>query len=439
MTSLVSKLSICLRIAWFCCFLDLIRLQRVSSFVVNGRAAGKSCPNVRATTTRTFPVGYGSPPFFFNGSYTASLHSVVSDNNDGMTTRSNDDTKSDTGGFFWDFRGHSCYAEVAKPAESKNGENENKPVVLLIHGFACSTLYWRETRAYLTKAGYTVHSVDLLGQGKSSKPGRKDNIIYSIDLWAKMVDEYARRHIDLHDGDSGGGSGVVLVGNSLGSTVALSATSGDCYNDEANPSNAYLPSRVKGLCFYNCGVGLNTRNALKAVSSVWLKTILSLFFDVLNLLVFNNKALLTYVLDEQVSKDVIRNALLSLYAGADDPQSRVDDDLVDSFINPVLNDPTSAVVEVLSQIYTNDAGRTPMEMHSNYSPLNQIPIHLIWGTKDPIAPVVGDVGTFYSKIASTPNSNVSIQLIKDAGHVPFDERPECNSGLIEWLSEKIEN
>lgn len=69
---------------------------------------------------------------------------------------------------------------------------------------------------------------------------------------------------------------------------------------------------------------------------------------------------------------------------------------------------------------------------------SKIPIHLIWGDKDPIAPMSGAVGTFYSKLASTSNSGISFQVINDAGHVPFDERPECNSGLIEWLAEKIE-
>ena len=284
-----------------------------------------------------------------------------------------------------------------------------------------------------------MHSVDLLGLGKSSKPGRKDNVTYSIDLWARMVDEYARRYITR--GTDNNNNGVVLVGNSLGSTVALSATTGDCYRDEKNLNCAYLPSNVKGLCFFNCGVGLNTRNALKNVSSEWLKAVLSLFFDVLNVLVFNNKALLTYVLDTQVSRDSIRNALINLYSNADNPESRVDDELVDSFINPVLKDSTPEVVEVLSQIYTNDAGKTPMELHAQYfSEMdNQIPIHLIWGDKDPIAPIVGDVGTFYSKLASISNSGISLEIVKDAGHVPFDERPECNLGLIEWLAETFED
>jgi len=428
--------SIFFQIAYACCILQLVQLPRVASFVVDGHRALNSCPNPRIRTG-------GTPSTFIRGSSIAtSLQSVVNEDNDDATTtiRSNDEAESDTGGFFWDFQGHSCYAEADQPTKtsSKTSDDQKKPTVLLIHGFACSTVYWRETRAYLTEAGYTVHLVDLLGQGKSAKPGRNDNVIYSIDLWAKMVDEYAHRYIDGSDDENG----VVLVGNSLGSVVALSAATGDCYNDETNSNNAHLPSRVKGLCFFNCGVGMNTQNAIKTISSKWVKSIVTVFFDVLNLLVFNNKALLTYVIDEKVSKEVLRNALISLYAYAEDPESKVNDELVDSFIDPVLNDSTSAVVEVLSQIYTNEAGRTPMEIQTKYlskeDNRSKIPIHLIWGDKDPIAPMSGAVGTFYSKLASTSNSGITFEVIKDAGHIPFDEKPECNSGLIEWLAEKIE-
>ena len=340
------------------------------------------------------------------------------------------DTDASTKGFFWDFQGHSCYAEVAEPTTI----DPKKPVALLIHGFACSTVYWRETKAYLNDAGYTVHLVDLLGQGKSSKPGRNDTVHYSIDLWAKMVDEYAHRHMDLDD------SGVVLVGNSLGSVVALSAATGDCYsNDQDSDNQPYLASRVKGLCFFNCGIGMNVQNAVKVIESKWLKSIVAALFAVLNFLIFNNKPLLTYVIDNQVSKETLRNALLNLYSFAEDPESKVDDELVNSFLDPVVNDSTEKVVDVLSQIYTNDAGTPPMEMHTKYlsSKETQLPIHLIWGDQDPIAPITGDTGRFYSKLATVPGSGVTLDLIQDAGHIPFDERPECNVGFIKWLEENF--
>ena len=376
--------------------------------------------------------------------------------------------------FFWDFKGYSCYAEICKPTITTSSNNNilesmssllsssttdksnvtKKPIVVLVHGFACSTVYWRETQRYLQNAGYTVHSVDLLGQGKSAKPGRllssssttTPPVYYSIDLWGELVDEYSRRYIGKNDG------GIVLVGNSLGSLVALSAATGDWTTSSSSsevPTVAFLPSRIRGLCFYNCGIGLNTRNFLKTVSQPLLKSILTVVFDVFDRLIFDNKALLTYVIDKQVSKEVIRNALLGLYKCADNPESRVDDELVDSFISPVTTDTTDNVVEVIRQIYTNDPGKTPMEFHETYFMENGdnnnddqslLPIHVIWGSKDGVTPLSGPVGEFYSNLATSSNSNndmtvdVSMQIIR-AGHVPFDERPECNEGLIEWLNQ----
>eukprot|EP00536_Pseudo-nitzschia_multiseries_P018724 jgi/Psemu1/328906/estExt_fgenesh1_pg.C_29860002 len=284
-----------------------------------------------------------------------------------------------------------------QPSNNSNKTKKRKPAVILVHGFACSTVYWRQTRDYLAREGYTVHLVDLLGQGKSAKPGRNDGIVYSIDLWAQMVD------------DGGGG---------------------------------YLTSRVGGLCLFNCGVGLNTKNIVKVSSNpAWLKTILSVVFGVLDVLVFGNKPLLTYVLDQRVDKETLKSALTALYAYGED---KVDDELVDSFLDPVVKDETSSVVEVLSQIYTNDPGRTPMDLHDTYWSKSSsgkgdsggipVPIHLIWGDQDVVTPIQGDVGQFYSNLASSPDApGVSMQVVENAGHVPFDERPECNQGLIEWL------
>ncbi|KAG7356752.1 alpha/beta fold family hydrolase [Nitzschia inconspicua] len=393
-------------------------------------------------------------------------------------------SSSNQKGFFWDFQGYPCYAEVVQPLSSTNNgpwnsvlsalsttsnfATSSKPTVILVHGFGCSTVYWRETKRYLSEAGYTIHALDLLGQGRSFKAGRSSSppIEYSINLWGQMVDEYARRYINSGD--------VVLVGNSLGSLVTLAAATGDWYDafPEAG-KKPYLPSKVQGLCFYNCGVGLNTRNVLKTVPEGFVRTVLSLLFDLFDTLIFANKPLLTYLVDNQITKDTLRNALTALYACADNPASRVNDELVDSFADPVINDDTEKVVEVISQIYLNDAGKTPMEFHEMYfsgkatskvetnddmssSPFlplttnfsmgkrltrstRTLPIHLIWGDRDSVTPLTGDVGKFYTQLATSDTTSgdlvdVSMQVIR-AGHIPFDERPECNEGLIEWLEQ----
>jgi pimeloyl-ACP methyl ester carboxylesterase len=320
----------------------------------------------------------------------------------------------------WDFQGHECYSEVAQPVGGKNMFSKPKPEVLLIHGFACSTVYWRETCKALTQAGYTVHSLDLLGQGKSAKPGRAEGVEYSINLWAQMVEQYAQQYIR--------NTGVVVMGNSLGSLVALSAATGD----HTNGATATLPSKIQGIGLYNVAIGMNSRNILKDPSfNPVQRTLLTFVFDLFDKLIFDNIPLLTYILEKVVTKELLQNALIALYQCAPDPQARVDDALVDSFYLPAQD---AGSIETLNQIYTNDPGKTPMELHQDHSTfLENIPIHLVWGTQDKVTPLDFPVGQFYADLADDASKPlVSINAV-EAGHVPFDEIPESNDSMVQWL------
>lgn len=326
---------------------------------------------------------------------------------------------------YFDFQGHQCYSEVASPTNTQTplfGGNK-KPEVLLLHGFGCSTVYWRETCRYLNQAGYTVHAVDLLGQGKSDKPGRAEGIEYSTNLWAQVVDTYAKENMKSDK--------IVVVGNSLGSCVALAAATGDF---DANSS--YIAPRTVGIGMYNCGVGMNSRNVIRdPVFNAFQRTLLTILFDTLDFVIFGNKALIKYLLTDVVTKELLQNALTGLYACASDPEARVDDALVESFYRPAKD---SGSVEALNQIYTNDPGKTPMEFHEDNPKLSELPIKLIWGDSDAVTPIAGSVGQFYTNLAKEEETNVSLNMI-NAGHIPFDEIPECNEYLVQWLDEISEN
>jgi pimeloyl-ACP methyl ester carboxylesterase len=329
----------------------------------------------------------------------------------------------------WKFQGHEAYSEVTTP-DGNLFNNEDKPSVILIHGFGCSSYYWRETVQALTAAGYTAHTLDLLGQGKSSKPGRADGIEYSIDLWASQVEEYAKQYI-LSKNEN---QPIVVMGNSLGSSVALSVASGDFGKGTQMNTSTLVQKQIAGICLYNCGVGMNSRNLLKVESlGPVQRVIFTALFDLLDALLFNNIPVLTYVLTKVVTRDFLRNALLGLYRCAENPASRVDDGLVDSFYYPAK---MQGSVEALNQIYTNDAGPTPIVLHRSYPLLSRVPIHLIWGTEDQVTPLAGPVGTFYQALANQESSNVSMDVI-EAGHIPFDEVPECNESMVQWMDSVV--
>ena len=287
----------------------------------------------------------------------------------------------------------------------------------------------------LHSEGYEVHALDLLGQGRSAKP-TDGSVQYSINLWANMVDDYALQN-------NLGANGVVLMGNSLGSLVALSAATGD-FVDSTNKST-YLSgdefgnnSLVKGICLFNCAVGLNSRNVLKnpSLSPLQVK-VFGWLFDVLNALIFDNETLLRYALNNIVTKELLKDALKGLYVHSPD---RVDEELVDSFYYPAKEGGEGAV-EAIRQIYTNDAGLTPIEIHAKYPDLlDNMPLHLIWGDTDAVTPITGDVGAFYCDRVANNRGGRGLTTIDvvNSGHIPFDDNPfDTHTKMLDWLQRKI--
>jgi pimeloyl-ACP methyl ester carboxylesterase len=357
----------------------------------------------------------------------------------------------------WTYQGYSIYTEVTQPSTSSspsllslsssladswplvffggggiNNKNKNFKKrsrgcsVVLIHGFGCSTFYWRETTRALSGAGYTVHAIDLLGLGQSAKP--KD-VVYSTELWSNLVLSYVQEHVPSNDK-------VVFIGNSLGSVVALSA---------AVSGAPEMNERVKGVGMFNCGVGMNSMNLLKdpGLTAVQ-RALFGLSFQLLNTVIFGNVPLITFILDKIVTKDLLRNALLSLYASADNPDERVDNVLVDSFYNPAKD---AGSPQALSQIYVNDAGPTPMELHEQAVVVTtgsrsrrqlgkEIPIHVIWGKQDFVTPLTGNVGQYYANLARDESTSVTLHVV-NAGHIPFDEVPECNDSMVAWMNNVV--
>ena len=322
----------------------------------------------------------------------------------------------------WTWKGHNIYTQV-----SSESSKRDKPAVLLLHGFGCSTVYWRATEQALVDAGYEVHALDLLGQGKSSKPGRADGIEYSINLWAEMVDNYVRENIERD---------IILMGNSLGSVVSLSAACGDFKSteQEGTTSSSYISENglAKGVCLFNCGIGMNSQGVanepdFNAVQRFLIKAL----FNILNSLVFGNIALLTYILTEVVTRDLLRSALQNLYLIKPE---RVDDVLVESFYLPAKDEGS---VEALSQIYTNNPGKSPVKIVEDNSDIfSNIPIHCVWGEEDPVTPFTGPVGQFFFNSAKT-DKNVSFELIS-SGHIPFDDSPEQSNGsMMDWLNNVV--
>src|SRR6266545_2423100 len=80
---------------------------------------------------------------------------------------------------------HSRFAEVDGMRVHYQEVGElNAPPMLLIHGFASSTLVWSKVLLEFAPAGFRVIAPDLLGYGYSGKPRHLD---YTIGSQARMV------------------------------------------------------------------------------------------------------------------------------------------------------------------------------------------------------------------------------------------------------------
>ncbi|KAL9187415.1 hypothetical protein ACHAXT_001518 [Thalassiosira profunda] len=331
----------------------------------------------------------------------------------------------------WKFQGHDIHVEVSRPATKRRSDTvANKlPVVVLVHGFGCSTFYWRKTVAALTKAGYEVVALDLLGQGMSAKPSREEGVEYSTNLWAKQLDDFCREN--LQDDDA-----VVLIGNSIGSIVSLIAASGDFANEDESSDACFIKVRIAGIGMFNCGIGMNVHSITRDPKwSPLQRYVLDSIFDFVESAIFSNVALMRWVLG-LVTRDVLRNTLLQLYPCAGNPGEIVDDELVESFYVPA-KDPKSP--KVLSQILTNDAGLTPMEVHAKHDAfLSKLPIHVVWGDADTVTPVdgIGEVGQLYTALASEDGNRVTMDVMH-GGHILFDEVPGANRSMVRWLDAEI--
>ena len=131
-------------------------------------------------------------------------------------------------------------------------------------------------------------------------------------------------------------------------------------------------------------------------------------------------------LEKFATAENVRGALAeAVYTNPD----RVDNALVDDYLSLAAD--REAAVEVLRQIYTNDSG--PLPFPAAEALPESMPMLVVWGDKDNLAPSTGPVGK-YLKARAGRVAATRFEELKDIGHVPQDDAPErTNAILEEWL------
>lgn len=104
---------------------------------------------------------------------------------------------------------HSCFVDIdGVRVHYQEAGDVNAPAMVLIHGFASSTLVWSKVFLKLAAAGFRVIAPDLLGYGYSAKPRNGE---YTIDGQAKLLTRLL---------DALGIPGAIFIGSSYGGAVA---------------------------------------------------------------------------------------------------------------------------------------------------------------------------------------------------------------------------
>jgi pimeloyl-ACP methyl ester carboxylesterase len=260
-----------------------------------------------------------------------------------------------------------------------------QPPVLLLHGFGASIGHWRHNLEFLA-GHHTVYGLDLVGWGCSRKP----KIRYDIDLWVEQVHDFWQTFI---------GRPIILVGNSIGSLVALVAA-------------ARYPDMAASLVM----VSLPDLSAEQELIPQPLQPLV----NGVKRAILNPPLL--YTLFRFVSRpNVARKWAQIAYANPD----RVTDDLIDLFLTPAREkEAPAAFVKIMQGMTSSTFSPNIRQLLPNL----QIPMLLIWGTQDRMIPPQT------ANVLLKLNPLLELINIEAAGHCAHDELPdEVNQIVRSWL------
>ena len=267
---------------------------------------------------------------------------------------------------------HSRFADVdGVRVHYQEAGDAKAPALVLIHGFASSTLVWSKVFLRLAQAGFHVIAVDMLGFGYSGKPRNGE---YTIGGQARLL-------IGLLD--RLGIKRATLVGSSYGGAVAAT-----CALD--------YPKRVEKLVLI--GTVNNNRPLAYKLMRVFGAPV---FGDVVSPLLIGSRRLL-------------RRRMKRLY---DRHAWVLDERRVDARHLPLRASGTQRAI--IRTVRRWDAERISRDAH-----LIRQPTLLLWGENDRDIPLA-DGERLHEQI---PGSRLVVFL--NCGHLPHEEYPEAFTKVV---------
>jgi pimeloyl-ACP methyl ester carboxylesterase len=247
----------------------------------------------------------------------------------------------------------------------------NAPVMVLIHGFASSTLVWSKVFLDLASAGFRVIAPDMLGYGYSGKPRNGE---YTIKGQASLLNALLEKLHIKH---------ANFVGSSYGGAVAAT-----CALD--------YPNRVERLVLV--GAVSNNRPLDFALMRLFGARVLG---DVVSPLLIGSRRLLRL----RMKRVYDRHAWV------------LDERRVDARHQPLRASSTHRAM--IRTVRRWDADRIARDAH-----LIQQPTLLLWGENDREIPLT-DGEYLHQKISGS-----RLVVFLNCGHLPHEEYPEAFTELV---------
>jgi pimeloyl-ACP methyl ester carboxylesterase len=267
---------------------------------------------------------------------------------------------------------HSCFVDVdGIRVHYQEAGDKHAPAMVLIHGFASSTLVWSNVFLKLAAAGHRVIALDMLGYGYSAKPRNGE---YTIGGQAKLLVRLLE-HLGIPR--------AIFIGSSYGGAVAAT-----CALD--------YPDRVEKLILV--GAVNNNRPLEFRLMRLFGSPVVG---DVVSPLLIGSRRLL-------------RRRMKQVY----DRHSWVlDERRVDARHLPLRAAGTQRAI--IRTVRSWDADRISRDAH-----LIKQPTLLLWGENDLEIPLA-DGARLHEEI---PGSRLIVFL--DCGHIPHEEYPEAFTSVV---------
>lgn len=266
-------------------------------------------------------------------------------------------TQLKAGKSFWTWS--SSYGPLSLHYVEKGAGNDH---LLLIHGFRAHTYTWELLIDPLTKAGYHVWVLDLVGFGLSDKP---EHVFYDQNFFTAQIKAFmkAKKISSAH-----------LLGNSMGGGLALEIALEE-------------PDIVNSLILINAlGYPLDVPYYLYIVRY------------------------LDFIWGPFLNPPMIRNCLNEVIFNKD----CITDEKVEAYCLP-YRFPGGILASLLTMRHFNI--KKLNTMHQRYSEI-QMPVLIVWGEKDMLIPL-----DHYKKFRKD-FPHAKHYLIPECGHMPQEEKPD---------------